>query len=106
MSGDPCCQRRAIAYPWTGPSATTFRINRSRVPWGRSDFVIEDHAYGFYIYHIRCPFWRLARVADLVQLPSSVISPCWTEILLTKPRSPAYCGACAATGGSGGRVHF
>jgi hypothetical protein len=32
-----------------GPRATTFKIKRSRVPWGRSDFGFTDVTSVFYI---------------------------------------------------------
>jgi hypothetical protein len=45
--------RVAIAYPWTGSTATAFRINRSSVPCGRSDFSVAMNTSAFYRYSMQ-----------------------------------------------------
>src|SRR5271170_3725495 len=42
-----------MAYPCTGPRATTFSSNKSSVPWGRSDFGFNPYTSGFCIYNHR-----------------------------------------------------
>jgi hypothetical protein len=59
-----------MAYPCTGPSATIFRINKSRVPWGRSDFAaVIVYASFFYILN----GIKLKIALFLYQIPFDVV---------------------------------